>query len=93
MSALSTNYINMMFFVKNIINIDYVFECIKYDFKTKAEISEIKEKIEQAFNKLVTNPNFAPMVAGVAISTVTGIAISISSGDLSQPVYSPHAIF
>jgi hypothetical protein len=60
--------------------------------KTKTELLEIKEKIEQAFNKVVSNPNFAPMVAGIAISTVLGIAISISSGDLSQPAYA-HAIF
>jgi len=61
--------------------------------KTKTEILEIKDKIEQAFNKVVSNPNFAPMVAGIAISTVAGIAISVSSGDLSQPVYATHAIF
>jgi len=61
--------------------------------KTKTEILEIKEKIELVFNKVVTNPNFAPMVAGIAISTVVGIAISASSGDLFQPVSATHAIF
>ena len=61
--------------------------------KTKADILEIKGKFEQAFNKVVTNPNFAPMAAGIAISTVVGIAITVTSGDLSQPVYATHAIF
>ena len=60
--------------------------------KTKTEILEIKGKIEQVFNKVVTNPNFAPMVAGIAITTVVGIVGSISSGDIYQPAYA-HAIF
>ena len=61
--------------------------------KTKTEILEIKDKIEQAFNKVVSNPNFAPMVAGIAISTVAGIAISVSSGNIYRRVYATHAIF
>lgn len=61
--------------------------------KTKAEILEIKEKIEQTFNKVIINPNFVPMVAGIALSTIVGIAVSVSSGDLSQPAYATHAIF
>jgi hypothetical protein len=59
----------------------------------KTELLEMKEKIEQIFNKVVTNPNFAPMITGIAISTVVGAAISISSSDLSQPVHATHAIF
>jgi hypothetical protein len=55
--------------------------------KTKAEILEIKEKFEQVFNKVVTNPNFVPMAAGIAISTAASIAISLSSGDHSQSVF------
>jgi len=39
------------------------------------------------------NPNFAPMVTGFALTTVAGIALSLSSGDFSQPVYATHAIF
>ena len=55
--------------------------------KTKAVILEIKEKFEQAFNKVVTNPYFLPMATGIAISTAASIAISISSGDHSQSVF------
>ena len=56
--------------------------------KTKADILEIKGKFEQAFNKVVTNPNFVPMATGIAISTaVATIAISLSSGDHSQSVF------
>jgi hypothetical protein len=62
--------------------------------RTKSsDLLEIKEKVEQAFNKVVMNPNFAPMVTGFALTTVAGIALSLSSGDLSQPVYATHAIF
>jgi len=48
---------------------------------------EIKEKFEQAFNKVVTNPYFVPMATCIAISTTASIAISISSGDHSQSVF------
>ncbi len=61
--------------------------------QSKSELLEIKEKIEQAFNKVVMNPNFVPMVTGIAITTVAGIAISLSSGDFYQPVDATHAIF
>ena len=54
--------------------------------KTKVELLEIKEKIEQAFNKVVTNPNFVPVATGIALSTVAGIAISLSIGDPSQSI-------
>jgi len=54
--------------------------------KTKSEILEIKEKFEQAFNKVVANPNFVLMATGIAISTAASIAISLSIGDHSQSV-------
>jgi hypothetical protein len=56
-------------------------------FKTISELTGMKEKIEQAFNKVVVNPNFVPMATGLAITAVAGIAISVSSGDHSQSVF------
>lgn len=55
--------------------------------KTKTEIMEVGEKIENIFHKLVTSPNFVPMVTTFAISTAATIAISLSSGDHSQAVF------
>ena len=54
--------------------------------KTKTDMLEIKEKFEQAFNKVVTNPNFVPLATGIAMSTAASIAIFLSSGDHSQSV-------
>jgi hypothetical protein len=42
---------------------------------------------------LLVNPTNAALAAGIAISTVVGIAITVTNGDLSEPVYATHAIF
>jgi hypothetical protein len=37
--------------------------------KTKTELLDITEKLEQVFNKVVTNPNFVSIAIGIAIFT------------------------
>ena len=61
--------------------------------KTKSDLSDIKRNIDQIFDKITTNSNFTPMVTGIALSTITGITISILSGDVVQHADATHAIF
>ena len=60
--------------------------------KTKSDLSNIKKNIDEIFNKVVTNPNITPVVTGIAISSVIGIVLSISSGAPIQYA-DAHAIF
>ena len=61
--------------------------------KTKSDLSNIKKNIDQIFNKMVTNPNITPIVTGIAISSVLGIVMSISSGASLPYAYPTKAIF